>query len=149
MNTRRSLAVALAFTLVSGTLPASLWAGAQQATVSLRGTAREQAKKPYEDYSARARNVQQGQIAGTMALDMFGNFSITGLPAASYLVELVDRNGKIVCTEGPFDMTRQAVRDNVTISCSKVPAAWWLLGAAAAAGITAGIVATGPASGSQ
>ena len=75
--------------------------------------------------------------------------SLTGLQPASYLVELLNRNGKIVCTEGPFDMTRQTARDNVVISCGKVPAAWWLLGAAAAAGITAGIVAGGPASPTQ
>ena len=47
----------------------------------------------------------------------------------------------MVCTEGPFDLTQQMIKNDVVIDCGKVPAAWWLLGAAAAAGITAGIVA--------
>ena len=142
MKIRRSWAMALVLALMGSTTPTSLWA-AQQGSVSLSGTAKDEAKKPYGDYTARARDVRQGQIAGMTALDTSGNFALTGLQPASYLVELLDRNGKIVCTEGPFDMTRQTARDNVVISCGKVPAAWWLLGAAAAAGITAGIVATG------
>jgi hypothetical protein len=32
------------------------------------------------------------------------------------------------------------VKNDVDISCNKVPVAWWLLGIAAAAGITAGVV---------
>lgn len=140
MNTRRSCALVLVTALVGGLTPTSVWA---QQGVSLSGTAKDEAKKPYGDYTARARDLKQGLIAGMAALDTSGNFALSGLQPASYVVELLDRNGKIVCTEGPFDMTRQAARDNVVISCGKVPAAWWLLGAAAAAGITAGIVATG------
>ena len=60
------------------------------------------------------------------------------------MVELLNKDGKVVCTEGPFNMTQQPVKDDVKISCgNKVPTAWWLLGAAAAAGITAGVVAGG------
>jgi hypothetical protein len=146
MNTRRSLAVGLVFTLIAATTPISLGA---EGAVSMSGTAKNEARKPYGDYTARARDVRLGQIAGMTNLDNSGNFSLTNLQPANYVVELLDRNGKIVCTEGPFDMTRDTVRDNIHISCGKVPAAWWLLGAAAAAGITAGIVATGPASAAQ
>ena len=61
------------------------------------------------------------------------------------LVELLDSKGKVVCTEGPFDLSKQPVRNNVNIECGK-PAAWWLLAAAGAAGITAGVVSNDPAS---
>jgi hypothetical protein len=126
--------------LVAGTAPVNLVAGGQQnATIS--GTAKNEAKKPYTDYTTRARNVQGGQIAGTVPLDTNGNFSLPGLPPANYVVELVNHQGKVVCTEGPFNMTQQPVKDDVKISCNnkKVPTAWWLLGAAAAAGVTAGV----------
>ena len=38
-------------------------------------------------------------------LDGQGNFSLTGLSTANYIVELVNKNGKVVCTEGPFDLS--------------------------------------------
>jgi len=118
-------------------------------TVTLAGVAKKEAKKPYTDYTTRARNMQTGEISGTATnMDPDANFSITGLPPANYLVELLDKNGKIVCTEGPFNMTQQLLKNDIDISCNKVPVAWWLLGAAAAAGLTAGIV-TATASPSQ
>ena len=118
---------------------------AQQAppTGSLTGTAKKEAKKPYTDYTTRARNVQTGEIAGTATnADPDANFSITGLPPANYVLELLNKDGKIVCTEGPYDLTQTFVRNDVDISCNKFPAAWWLVGVAAAAGITAGVVVT-------
>ena len=140
MNTRRSLALALVVAMVGGMMPVRVGA---QGGVSMSGTAKDQAKKPYGDYTAQARDVRLGQIAGSTSLDPSGSFELTSLQPGNYVVELLDRNKKIVCTEGPFDMTNVTAKDNIVISCSKVPAAWWLLGAAAAAGITAGIVATG------
>ena len=116
---------------------------AQQAppTVTISGIAKKEAKKPYTDYTTRARDVQTGVIAGTATnADPDANFTITGLPPANYVVELLNKDGKIVCTEGPYDLTKTFVKNEVDISCNKVPAAWWLLGIAAAAGITAGVV---------
>ena len=142
MSTRQSLSLVLVLSLV-GMYPSGLLAAGQQGSASLSGTAKDQAKKPYGDYSAQAREVRLAQIASMTNLDASGDFALTNLQPGKYVVELVDRNGKIVCTEGPFDLTQQAARDNVVISCSKMPAAWWVLGAAAAAGITAGVVSTG------
>jgi hypothetical protein len=93
----------------------------------------------------RARNVQQGVIAATTQLDPKGDFALAGIDPASYLVELLDSKGKVVCTEGPFDLAKQPVRNGVNIECGK-PTAWWLLAAAGAAGITAGVVNNDPAS---
>ena len=77
---------------------------------------------------------------GTTQLDSDGNFSLANLAPAQYSVELLNRDGKVVCTEGPYNLTQQLAKDSVNISCNKVPAAWWLIGAAAAAGITAGVL---------
>ena len=66
MKTRQILATGLIAALVTATAPINLMAGGQQnATIS--GTAKDEAKKPYTDYTTRARNVQAGQIAGTIA----------------------------------------------------------------------------------
>jgi hypothetical protein len=145
MKTQRVIAIALAFTLAGSAVPTLF---AQQAT-TLAGTAKDEAKKPYTDFTVRARDVKAGDIAATIPLDGQGNFSLTGLSTQNYLVELLNKQGKVVCTEGPFDMSKQAIKDNVVIDCGKIPAAWWLVGAAAAAGITAGVVAAGSASPSR
>jgi hypothetical protein len=137
MRVRQYVAMALA------TAMAAVPIVAQQAppSVSISGIAKKEAKKPYTDYTTRARDVQSGVIAGTATNgDPDANFTITGLPPANYVVELLNKDGKIVCTEGPYDLTKTFVKNDVDISCNKVPAAWWLLGVAAAAGITAGVV---------
>ena len=120
-----------------------------QQTGQISGTAKDEAKTPFTDYSVRLRDVVQAQIAGSTPLDTTGAFTLPNLPAAKYLVELLNKDGKIVCTEGPFDLSQQLIKDGIIINCDKIPVAWWLLGAAGAAGITAGVVAAGPASPSR
>jgi hypothetical protein len=143
MKTRQILALGLVIAFASSTMPATLAAAGQQ-TATLGGTAKKEAKKPVTDYSVRARNTQQGTIAGTVHLDPNANFTLNNLPPATYLVELLNKDGKVVCTEGPYNLTQQLIKDNVDISCNHVPAAWWLIGAAAAAGITAGVLSQSP-----
>jgi hypothetical protein len=125
---------------------------------TLAGTAKDEADKPYTDYVVRARDMMAGSVDRTAVLDKDGNFVLTDLPRLDqYLVELVQikkdgkdaRQDRIICTEGPFDLAKQDVRRDIVISCGKVPVAWWLVGAATAAGITAGVVAEGQASPSR
>jgi Carboxypeptidase regulatory-like domain len=149
MTTRQVLALGLSVAMTVAAVPVSVTAAQQsQNTASVSGTAQDEAHKPFPQYSVDARNTQSGQVAQTVPLDANGRFSISALPPANYLVELLNPQGKVVCTEGPFDMTSQLVKSNVNINCRKV-AAWWLLGAAAAAGITGAVLAGGPASPSQ
>jgi hypothetical protein len=143
---RQTVAFALAVAVAAGMIATpALGAGGSQGAGSISGTAVKEAKKPFPNYSVRARNVVQGTIGSSVPLDPQGNFALTGIDPAKYLVELLDPKGKVVCTEGPFDLTQQATKTGVEIECGN-PAAWWLLAAAGAAGITAGIVANGPAS---
>ena len=145
MRIRQTVAFTLAVAFASGMIvQPSLRAGAAQ-DGAISGTARKEAKKPFTDYSVRARNVQQGVVAKTAQLDTDGNFALAGVDPANYLVELLDAKGKVVCTEGPFDLSKQPTKSGVNIECGK-PAAWWLLAAAGAAGITAGVVANDPVS---
>ena len=137
---RAGLAVALVGSLALG--PVHL--AAQGGPGLLGGTAKHKAKQPYTDYTVRARDVAQGTIAGTIVLDTGANFSLPSLALANYLVELVDKKGKVVCTEGPFNLTQAAAqKTNVNIDCGVPPTAWLLVAGAAAAGITAGVVTGG------
>lgn len=146
MRTRQTVAFTLATVFAAGVmLQPVLRAGASKASGSITGTARKEAKKPFPEYSVRARNVEQGVIAATVPLDPAGTFTLGGVDPAKYLVELLDPKGKVVCTEGPFDLSKQPSKNDVNIECGK-PSSWWLLAAAGAAGITAGVVSGNPAS---
>ena len=116
----------------------------------LSGEAKAEAKQPYTDYAVRARNVADGTVAATAVLDAQGKFMLDGLPAGKLMVELtkVGQN-KVICSEGPFelksgtDAAQRFGKDKISIVCNTPAAAWLLVGAAAAAGITAGVVASG------
>ena len=143
MRTRKTVAFGLAVVFATSMMQ-SAGAGAQSLS-TISGTADKEAKKPYTDFSVRARNVKAGSIASTVQLDATGKFELAGVDPANYLVELVNPKGKVVCTEGPFDLSKQPLKSDVKIECGN-PAALLVLAAAAAAGITAGVVTNGPAS---
>jgi hypothetical protein len=146
MRTRRTVAFGLAMAFATGMImQPALMAGGPQGAGAISGSADKQAKKPYADYTVRARNVQMGNIGASTPLDSEGKFALANIDPANYLVELLDKKGKVVCTEGPFDLSKSPVKGNVVVDCGN-PAAWWLLAAASAAGITAGVVNNGPAS---
>jgi hypothetical protein len=139
MGMQKVLASALMVTMVAATMPAHL--GAQSA--SINGTAKNEVKMPYADYTIRVRNVMTGAIVSTVVLDGMANWAFQGLSPADYVVELVKTSNmdKVICSEGPFDLVKQQLtKSNVNINCNNHEAAWWLLGGAAAAGITAGVV---------
>lgn len=139
MGIRKVLASALVVTMATAAMPAHL--GAQ--TASINGTAKNEAKMPYADYTVRVRNVMTGAIVSTKGLDGMANWAFLGLSPADYVVELVKTSNmdKVICSEGPFDLSKQQLtKNNVNINCNNHEAAWWLLGGAAAAGVTAGVV---------
>jgi hypothetical protein len=143
MKNQGIVAIAVAFALASGTAQTALLAAGQQ-TATIAGTAKDEAKKPYADYTVRARDVGTGVIAGNVPLTTDATFTLPDLSSSRYVIELVQHKNnqdKVICTEGPFDLTQQMLKNDVVIDCGKVPAAWWLLGGAAAVGITAGVVA--------
>jgi hypothetical protein len=148
----RTMKAGVAMAVIGGMLLAPLNAAGRQDAAAgvLGGTAKNEAKQPYTDYTVRARDVAQGTIAGTVPLDTQAKFTLTGLATTNYLVELVNKNGKVVCTEGPYLLTQAAPqKSDVNIACGVPPAAWLLLGAAAAAGVTVGVVSDHPVSGAH
>jgi hypothetical protein len=125
---------------------------AQSPTGLFEGTAAREAKEPYAEHRVRARVVETALAEGSVRLDNDGRFLLQNLPPNRYVLELLDPDSKVICTEGPFVL---APPDAMTLrgidfSCIHRPAFWWLLGAATAAGLTAGAIAIGaPASPSR
>jgi hypothetical protein len=134
MATQRMLAIALA--VMTSATPLL----AQQANGIISGTADDEAKKPYSNYSVQLRDVSTGQIVSSVALDALGQFSFENVGLSrQMLVELVNvKSRNTVCTEGPFALTPTAVsKTNVKIDCGRVPSSVWIL--AAGAGTAAAI----------
>jgi len=159
----RTIKAGLALAIAGSVLLAPLAAAGRLQDGIISGSAAAEAKGDKSKYVIRARDVSNNQIAQSTTLDANGEFALNGLAAGSFIVELVKgasangQGGKVVCQEGPFTLQTSAAAagDTMTIKgvnivCIKPVAAYWLLGAAAAAGITAGIVAGGdPVSGAQ
>jgi hypothetical protein len=148
MGGMRKLRAGIAVSLVGSFLMSSLGAAAPNKGF-LSGDARAETKQPYSDFAVRARNIADGTVQGTTVLDAQGNFKLDGLPAGKMMVELtrVGQN-KVICSEGPFDIKPAASdqafgKADISIACNQPIAAWLLVTAAAAAGITAGVVAGG------
>jgi hypothetical protein len=117
---------------------------AQQAAGVLGGTATDEARAPFTDFSVQLRNPSTGQVVATQPLTEKGLFSFNNVELNQrLLVELVNlKQNKIVCTEGPFMLTAPALtnKSDVSIDCGQPTAALWLLtaGAGAAAAIAIG-----------
>ncbi len=129
----------LALSLIAGVVIAAVPMSADQNTGSLAGKASEEAKKPYSNYSVRAR-LASGGSGNTVPLGPDGRFAIAGLNfPGDYLVELINNSdGNVVCTEGPF----KNAKGNINIDCGKVPAALWLTPLAGGLAATLGVVST-------
>ena len=156
----RTLKAGFALALMGSFLLAPLSAAARQDGV-ISGSAAAEVKKPYDPYTVRARDVSTNTIAQKTTLDANAEFAVNGLNPGTFLIELVKNaqpngeGGKIICTAGPFTLQENAsqldlmIKKDANIRCNRPVAAWWLLGAAAAAGVTAGFAAGGTASGAQ
>lgn len=149
MLIRRVLTVPIAFAMmVGGAFPVPVIA--QQGAGQLSGTAEDEATRPIEKNTVRARLVDTGTIVVSAPLDAEAAFMLAGLQPGNYVVELLDPQSRIVCTEGPFQLTAAVpLQTDIEIDCDRFPVAWWLLGAAAAAGVTTAVVVQDPASPSQ
>jgi hypothetical protein len=114
----------------------------------IKGEANREAKKPYENFAVWIVDLNTAQVVQKTAVDVQNAaFGLSALQVpGNYLVQLVEvKKSEVVCTEGPFRLTAAAPElKDVKIDCGIPPAGFWLLGVAAAIGITAAVTA-GPA----
>ena len=128
---RRFVAFALIFSvaLVGAPLTAAA-APAQGGT--LKGIAQGADKKPLPNYTVQVRNVANGQLAGTTTSTAAGSFSLEGLAAGNYVIEIVDAAGKVVGLSSSISIAAGAT---VTVTVSAT-AAGALLGASTGGGLS-------------
>lgn len=146
MRINRLVAHALVIGFVGNALAASASAG--QGTITVSGTAKKEAKRPYADNYVRARLVTDGSIAMAVPLDASADFVLADLAPNQYLLELVNPQGKVVCTEGPLMFKTTTAKVSINCGRDRTPLLW-LLAAAGAAGLTAGVVSDDTASPSR
>jgi hypothetical protein len=96
----------------------------------------------------RARLLSDGTIAMAVPLDASAEFVLADIAPGQYLLELVNGQGKVVCTEGPHAFTKTTAKVKIDCGRDRTPL-YLLLAAAGAAGLTTGIVANDPASPSR
>ncbi len=154
----RTLTSGLALALLGGLLIAPLGAAeSRRQDGVIAGSAAAEAKQPYSNYIIRGRDVTTNNISQTTTLDANGDFALNSMMAGTYMVELVKgaapngQGGKVVCTAGPFtlqDSTTQVndlmIKKGANVHCNRPMAGYYLLGAAAAAGVTAGLAGGNP-----
>ena len=103
-------------------------------TAPISGTAKDEAKKPYTDYSRpRARRDRQARSPASIAARQPRATSHLGEPADRELRRRTaqqERQGGLHRGSVRPDAAA-ATKNDVVIDCNKIPAAWWLLGAAA------------------
>ncbi len=153
----RTIKAGLALAIIGSMMFAPLAAAGRQNGI-ISGSAAAEAKQPYNKYVIRARDMSNNEVAQQTTLDAEGKFAVSGLAAGTFMIELVKgatpngQGGKVVCTAGPFTLQDSAsqvadlmIKKGANVHCNRPVAAYLLLGAAAAAGVTAGIVAGGDA----
>ena len=88
----KKLGVVLFVLVIAGMVASA----APQGTGKIEGIARDQNQQPLAGVTVQCRNTATGQIVGTQQTSSAGAFSFTGLLPGTYVVELVDRDGKII-----------------------------------------------------
>ena len=125
---------------------------------TVEGIARDAAQQPLPRITVQIRNVATGQLVGTQVTGAGGEFIFTGIAPGNYVIEIVDRDGKIIGASVPFSVAEGKVA-NVMVSAAAGGAlgagggGWGLFGlgkaatltllAGAGVGITAGIAMRG------
>jgi hypothetical protein len=88
------------------------------------------------DYAVQLRDAVTGKLLKTVAVDPQGLFAAKDVPVGKpYLLELIRasaKNSPLVCTAGPYQVSPDPkVKTNARLDCGRLPAAFWVLAAAA------------------
>jgi hypothetical protein len=140
---RLSVAVALS-ALPSATAAA---AGQTPQAATIEGTACDSSGKPLPNAPVQTRNMQSGQIAGSVRTDGNGQFRFADLSPATYIVELLNDARRTIATSSEVSLVTVPHASVRLCKTDRKPAGWWrttpaVLAAAGAVGITTAIVST-------
>lgn len=97
------------------------------------------------DYTVQLRDAETGKVFKTVAVDRQGLFAAKDVPIGKpYLLELIRasaKNSPLVCTAGPYQVSPDPkVKTNARLDCGRMPAAYWVLAAAAGVAGSAAIM---------
>lgn len=132
----KKLFVVLVLLIVAGMVASA----APQGTGKIEGVARDQNQKPLAGVTVQCRNTATGQIVGTQQTSSTGSFSFTGLLPGTYVVELVDRDGKIIGVSSALSLSGNAM--TLTGVIVTVTATGSVAGPVAAGGVGAWLTST-------
>jgi Carboxypeptidase regulatory-like domain len=122
---RRFVSIGLMVMLVASLVPGRAFAGVKAEGGTLTGVARAADNAPLPNYTVRVRRADDGGLAATTTTNQAGEFTFTGLPQGSYIVEIADAAGKVV---GMSPAVAVAAGGSVSVT----------VGATAAGALTAG-----------
>jgi len=131
LSLHRVCALLLALLVALGA-PSTLVAQAGLGVIAGRVT--DDSKKPFSDYAAQLRDAGSGTLLKATTIDTRGEFIFRDVPVGKpYLLELVrTKTQSVVCTAGPYTAAGDLKSlTPVRLGCGRVPAAYWVLAAAA------------------
>ena len=99
---RSLLALALAVSLVSSGLSATVLAASQGQIVTITGRALSPTQQGLANTTVRLRSVTSGQLVRVTSSAQGGSYSFPAVAPDTYIIELVDKNGHMMGTTEPF-----------------------------------------------
>jgi hypothetical protein len=156
-DVRKGLAIGLMIVLTAASAPFAALAAAQAAG-DLTGIARGGELQPLAGVKIQLRSIQSGDIVAATTTNEAGGFSFAGLPAGTYVAEIVDAAGKTLGVGSPVTLAAGAAGSTSVVAAGVGVASsggvlhlfgmgpatsLTVLGAAAAASVTA-VVANRP-----
>jgi hypothetical protein len=108
---------------------------AQDALGVLNGRVRADSRR-LTDFAVQLRDAETGKVLRVVPVDPQGQFAAKEVPVGKpYLLELIRtsvKNAPLVCTAGPYQASADPkVKTNARLDCGRIPAAYWVLAAAA------------------
>src|SRR5262245_6639885 len=115
---RRFLAVALAVSLVSPSLSSVLLAAGQAQVGTVTGRALGSNQQALANTMVRLRSVTSGQLLRVTTSAQGGAYSFPAVAPDTYIIELVDKTGRILGTTEPFQVEANAAATMSVVSTS-------------------------------
>jgi hypothetical protein len=98
---RKFLSMAVVMALAATSTPAVMVAAANS-SISVVGTAYSVNMQPISNAEVQIRDLKSGSRVNTTLSDVSGSYSFKGLRPGTYVVEVVDKSGRVLGMSAPF-----------------------------------------------